>query len=203
MKQYLILIFLLFGLSFCAGGNIKIKLNPDLSGNFLIYQKKIKNKVPSSIGPGSNLSPVSETELVLKERTFQFRNITSVLTPGIRFIIYKEADEETSTFLMTVDTSSRSPLLKTLEIEKDEVLALAKEAKTRDDIYRFNNLAEHIQFEIFLPFNVSQVYFSENRTPGDWTARNDGGGKIVVNLPLASFWENKFQQTGVIVKFKE
>ncbi|WP_109018486.1 LBF_1134 family protein [Leptospira kobayashii] len=203
MKQYLILSFLLLGLSFCAGGNIKIKLNPDLSGNFSIYQKKIKNKTPSSIGLGSYLSPVSETELILRERTFQFKNITSVLPPGIRFVIYKEQGEDYSTFLITVDTSSLSPLLKTLEINKEEVLALVKEAKTRDDIYRFNNLAEHIQFEIFLPFNVKDVVFAESRTPGDWTARHDGGGKVVVNLPLASFWENEFQQTSIIVKFKE
>ncbi|TGN20549.1 LBF_1134 family protein [Leptospira idonii] len=202
MKYFLFFIFLTGSFSFCAGGNIKIKLNQDLSGEMSIYQKKIKKKEGGTF-LGSGLNSISETEVVLKERLYRFNRLTEILPPGIRFIEYKEEGEDLKTILMFVDTSSGSKLLTALEIDRKEVLGMAKEAKDRDDLYRFNTLAEHIQFELFFPFEIKSISFTEQRTPGEWTARNDGSGKAVINLPLHSFWNNEYATTGIVIKYRD
>ncbi|MCG6142867.1 LBF_1134 family protein [Leptospira bandrabouensis] len=178
----------------CAGGNIKIKIRPDLSGDLVLYQKKITKK-PSGLFFGSGLVPTGELEISIKERAYKFSNYTHILPPGFRFIEFTE--DKTQEIQLVVDTSQSSPLLKALEINKAEIDSILNEAKQRDDLLRFNTLVEFIQFEIQFPFAIKKVKFSDPRTPGEWTVRLDSAEKMVVNIPLHSVWNNEHQLTTI------
>ncbi|TGN09348.1 hypothetical protein EHR08_10780 [Leptospira bandrabouensis] len=178
----------------CAGGNIKIKIRPDLSGDLVLYQKKITKK-PSGLFFGSGLVPTGELEISIKERAYKFSNYTHILPPGFRFIEFTE--DKTQEIQLVVDTSQSSPLLNALEINKAEIDSILNEAKQRDDLLRFNTLVEFIQFEIQFPFAIKKVKFADPRTPGEWTVRLDSAEKMVVNIPLHSVWNNEHQLTTI------
>ncbi len=197
---FLILLSLLFG--FCAGGNIKIKVNPNLSGELLIFEKKVKNKT-GGIFFGSGLTPESETELVIKERFYSFKNITQITPPGLRFYYFKEENDTLDQFMVVIDTSANSKLIEALNIKKENILEIEKHAKNRDDLMRFNTLSEHIQIELSLPHKIASVKFTEKREPGEWTARSDGNGKVVINIPLIAVWGNEHPVTEVMVTIKD
>ncbi|MDZ4724818.1 MAG: hypothetical protein SH817_01570 [Leptospira sp.] len=202
MRNFFFIISISVFFHFCAGGNIKINVKSDLSGELQIFEKRIKTKNTAN-SLGSGLTPIAETELVIKESHYTFKDITKIIPPGLKFYLYKEEGDEFSNFVIAIDTSQSSPLLRTLNIEKGNISSIVAEAKKRDDLMRFNTLAEHIQFEIFFPFPIKSVSFTEQRIAGDWTARNDGPNKIVINVPMAGMWENEFPLTEVKVKFKE
>ncbi|EMY70517.1 hypothetical protein LEP1GSC199_0705 [Leptospira vanthielii serovar Holland str. Waz Holland = ATCC 700522] len=178
----------------CAGGNIKIKIRPDLSGDLVLYQKKIIKK-PSGVFFGSGLKPIGELEISIKERAYQFSNYKDILPPGFRFIEFTE--DQTKEIQLVVDTSKSSPLLKALEINREEIDSILKEAKQRDDLLRFNTLVEFIQFEVQFPFPIKKVKFADPRTPGEWTVRLDSNEKMIVNIPLHSVWANEHQLTTI------
>ncbi|MBM9592178.1 hypothetical protein JWG41_17155 [Leptospira sp. 201903075] len=178
----------------CAGGNIKIKIKPDLSGDLVLYQKRITKK-SGGLFFGSGLVPTGELEISIKERAYQFSNYTHILPPGFRFIEFTE--DQIHEIQLVVDTSKSSPLLKALEINKDEINSILSEAKLRDDLLRFNTLVEFIQFEIQFPFPIKKVKFADPRTPGEWTARLDSNEKMIVNIPLHSIWANEHQLTTI------
>ncbi|EOQ88486.1 putative lipoprotein [Leptospira yanagawae serovar Saopaulo str. Sao Paulo = ATCC 700523] len=185
---------LLFCLLFCAcaGGNIKIKIKPDLSGDLLIYQKTITKK-PKGSFLGSGIKDKGEVVITLKERSYQFGNFTQMLPPGFRFIEFR--DEENKEIQLAIDTSKNSPLLKALEINPEEISSILAEAKLRDDLLRFNTLVEFIQFEIQFPYSIKEVKFFEPRTAGEWTVRLDSKDKMVVNIPLHSIWAGEHALT--------
>ncbi|WP_210409804.1 LBF_1134 family protein [Leptospira biflexa] len=187
---------ILFCLLFCAcaGGNIKIKINSDLSGDLVIYQKKITKK-QKGIFLGSGLKDTGEVEITLKERSYQFGNYTQMLPPGFRFIQFTE--DQTLEIQLAIDTSKDSPLLKTLEINREEIGSILSEAKLRDDLLRFNTLVEFIQFEVHFPFPIAKVKFLDPRTAGEWTVRLDNPNKLIVNLPLHSVWAGEHALTVV------
>ncbi|MCW7481304.1 LBF_1134 family protein [Leptospira kanakyensis] len=178
----------------CAGGNIKIKIKPDLSGDLVLYQKKITKK-PSGIFFGTGLVPNGELEISIKERAYQFKNYTHILPPGFRLIEFTE--DQVQEIQLVIDTSKSSPLLVALEINKEEINSILSEAKLRDDLLRFNTLVEFIQFEIQFPFPIKKVKFLDPRTPGEWTARLDSNEKLIVNIPLHSVWSNEHQLTTI------
>ncbi|TGL86063.1 hypothetical protein EHQ68_09745 [Leptospira congkakensis] len=180
--------------SACAGGNIKIKIKPDLSGDLVLYQKKI-TKRPSGIFFGTGLTPSGELEITVKERAYQFKNYTHILPPGFRFIQFTE--DQILEIQLVVDTGKSSPLLSALEINKEEIDSILNEAKLRDDLLRFNTLVEFIQFEIQFPFSIKKVKFADPRTPGEWTARLDSNEKLIVNIPLHSVWSNEHPLTTI------
>ncbi|XDD43776.1 hypothetical protein AB3N58_05345 [Leptospira sp. WS60.C2] len=185
---------LLFCLLFCAcaGGNIKIKIKPDLSGDLVIYQKSITKKEKGRF-LGSGLRDTGEVVITLKERSYQFGNYSQMLPPGFRFISFTE--NQKTEIQLAIDTSKNSPLLNALEINKDEISSILKEAKQRDDLLRFNTLVEFIQFEVHFPFPIQKVKFSEPRTPGEWTVRLDSSDKMIVNIPLHSIWAGEHALT--------
>ncbi|XDD47586.1 hypothetical protein AB3N60_05755 [Leptospira sp. WS39.C2] len=187
---------LLFCLLFCAcaGGNIKIKIKPDLSGDLVIYQKKITKKQRGSF-LGSGLKEIGEVTITLKERSYQFGNYTQMSPPGFRFIQFTE--DETNEIQLAIDTSKTSPLLAALEISQDEISSILSEAKLRDDLLRFNTLMEFIQFEIQFPFPIKKVKFLDPRTAGEWTVRLDSDQKMIVNIPLHSVWASEHPLTVV------
>ncbi len=202
MRNFFFLIFLVLFFSFCAGGNLKVKLNSDFSGTLTILEKKIKRKEGGHFF-GSGLRPDSETELYVKERSYSFSNITQISPPGLRFIRYKEEGESSQYFIVVVDTSAKSELIKALGIKKEDILNLVNEAKVRDDLLRFNMLSEHLQIEMSFPFPIRSVGFTESRRPGDWTARLDGGGKVVINIPLHACFENEHPLTEILIQYKD
>lgn len=200
MRNFFFLISISLVFSFCAGGNIKVKVKPDLSGELQIYEKKWKRKGGGTYF-GNGLRPESESELIIKERFYTFENINWISPPGLRFSFFKEDDESTNHFIVLVDTSAKSKLIEALGIKKEDILNLITEAKNRDDLMRFNTLSEHIQIEIQLPFQVKSVQFTEPRKPGEWTARSDGQGKVIINIPLYSCWENEHPFTEILIKY--
>ncbi|WP_208725723.1 LBF_1134 family protein [Leptospira noumeaensis] len=194
MKLISISFFFCLLFSACAGGNIKIKIKPDLSGDLVLYQKKITKK-PSGMFFGTGLVPNGELEISIRERAYRFQNYTHILPPGFRFIQFTE--DQIPEIQLVVDTSKSSQLLSALEINRDEINSILTEAKLRDDLLRFNTLVEFIQFEIQFPFPIKKVKFADPRTPGEWTARLDSNEKLVVNIPLHSVWSNEHQITTI------
>lgn len=178
---------LLFCLLFCAcaGGNIKIKIKPDLSGELVIYQKKITKKQKGSF-LGSGLTDTGELTITLKERSYQFGNYTHMLPPGFRFVTFVE--DQIPEIQLGIDTSQNSPLLSALEIVREDINSILSEAKLRDDLLRFNTLVEFIQFEVHFPFPIKKVKFLDPRTAGEWTVRLDSSDKMIVNIPLHAVW---------------
>jgi hypothetical protein len=202
MRNFFFLISIALFFSFCAGGNLKVKVKSDLSGELQIYEKKLKRK-SGGVFFGSGLKAESESELLIKERFYTFQNITQILPPGLRFYQYKEESETTHNFMVVIDTSANSKLIDALNIKKEDIHMMISEAKSRDDLMRFNALSEHIQIELYLPFQIKSVQFTEARKPGEWTARNDGQGKVVINIPLYAVWENEHPITEVSISYKE
>ncbi|EKJ84894.1 hypothetical protein CLV96_1054 [Leptospira meyeri] len=178
----------------CAGGNIKIKIKPDRSGDLVLYQKKI-TKTTSGLPFGTGLVSTGELEIRIKERAYRFKDYTHILPPGFRLIEFTE--DQTHEIQLVVDTSKTSALLSALEINRDEINSILNEAKLRDDLLRFNTLVEFIQIEIQFPFSIKKVKFSEPRTPGEWTARLDSNEKMIVNIPLHSVWSNEHPLTTI------
>ncbi|PJZ85532.1 hypothetical protein CH366_04905 [Leptospira harrisiae] len=178
----------------CAGGNIKIKIKPDRSGELVLYQKKI-TKQTSGLPFGTGLVATGELEIRFKERAYRFKDYTHILPPGFRLIEFTE--EQIHEIQLVIDTSKTSPLLLALEIDKEEINSILNEAKLRDDLLRFNTLVEFIQFEIQFPFPIKKVKFADPRTPGEWTARLDSNEKMIVNIPLHSVWANEHQLTTI------
>jgi hypothetical protein len=201
MRKFFFL-FLVFWFAHCAGGNLKVKVKPDLSGELLILEKRLQKKSGGHFF-GSGLVAESETELSVKERFYTFNNITQIAPPGLRFFIYKEDSENLQNFVIAIDTSAKSKLIEALKIRKSDIESFVSEAQKRDDIMRFNTLSEHIQIELNLPFQIVAVKFKEPRKPGEWTARNDGSGKVVINIPLVSCFANEHPTTEVIVQYKD
>ena len=202
MRNFFFLISITVLIQFCAGGNLKVKVKPDLSGEMQIYEKKIKRRSGGSF-LGSGLKAEQEAELLIKERFYSFQNITKIAPPGLRFYQYQEENDPSSSFMVVIDTSNKSKLIEALGIKKEEIQNLISEAKSRDDLMRFNTLSEHIQIELFLPYQIKSVKFTEHRTPGEWTARSEGNGKVVINIPLFSCWENEHPLTEVQIIYKE
>ncbi|WP_208731104.1 LBF_1134 family protein [Leptospira bouyouniensis] len=178
----------------CAGGNIKIKIKPDLSGDLVIYQKTITKK-QKGIFLGSGLTDTGELEITLKERSYQFGNYTHMLPPGFRFIQFTE--DQTTEIQLAIDTSKDSPLLKALQINRNEISSILSEAKLRDDLLRFNTLVEFIQFEVHFPFPIQKVKFLDPRTAGEWTVRLDTNKTMIVNIPLHAVWAGEHALTVV------
>ncbi|WP_208720624.1 LBF_1134 family protein [Leptospira jelokensis] len=176
----------------CAGGNIKIKIKPDHSGDLVIYQKTITKKQKGNF-LGSGIKDTGEVVVTFKERSYQFGNFTQMSPPGFRFIQFTE--EDAIQIQLAIDTSKNSPLLKALEINPEEISSILAEAKLRDDLLRFNTLVEFIQFEIQFPYSIKNVKFSEPRTAGEWTVRLDSKDKMVVNIPLHSIWAGEHPLT--------
>ncbi|GBF48614.1 putative lipoprotein [Leptospira ryugenii] len=200
MRNCFLSVFVCLTFIQCAGANIKIKVKEDLSGEFLIYEKRIKSQ-NNLVNMGTGLVPKSDAELIIRERSYEFQNIYKILPKGLRFYRYQEELEKEHTFVVLIDTSSESPLLSDLNLDERGLQAILLEAKKRDDLLRFNALVNHLQLEIFLPYQIKSVHFRETRTPGDWTARSDGNGKVVINIPIDAMRANEHRYTEVYVKF--
>ncbi|WP_210412840.1 LBF_1134 family protein [Leptospira ognonensis] len=202
MRNFFFLISVTALISFCAGGNLKVKVKSDLSGEMQIYEKKMKRK-SGGIFFGSGLKAEYESELLIKERFYTFQNITKISPPGLRFLQYQEENDTAHSFMVVIDTSNKSKLIEALGIKKEEIQNLISEAKSRDDLMRFNTLSEHIQIELYLPYQIKAIKFTEHRTPGEWTARSEGNGKVVINIPLYSCWENEYPLTEIQITYKD
>ncbi|MDF3821135.1 hypothetical protein P3G55_14595 [Leptospira sp. 96542] len=195
MKFYHVIIVLCLLFLNCAGGNVRIKIAEDNSGEILIFQKKI-NKERNTEFFGSGVKPNEILKIQFLEKSFQFKNYTEILPPGFRFVRYTD-EYDGNVILLGIDTSKNSKLLRVLEIEKDQIQMIISEAKKRDDMLRFNTLVEFIQFEIHFPFAISKASFLEPRTAGEWTARLDSPYRLIINIPLESVWKDEFGMTVV------
>lgn len=199
MDSKLLLTFSLSFICHCAGGNIKIRVNSDNSGELFLYQKKAEKKDKFTFF-GSGLSPTGEVELKFKERSYKFKNLYTILPPGFRFLEWEE-EGELKTYL-AIDTSKSSKLLSALEISETDINFLLTEGKNHDDLLRFNTLVEFIQFEVQFDSPIRSVFFTEPRKPGEWTARLDSDYKMIVNVPLRSMWADEHAITIIQIQKK-
>jgi hypothetical protein len=151
--------------------------------------------------PAWKLKLESSNKLEVIERVYSFQNSTAINIPGIGMRVFKEVEEDSSTYLLYINTGKDSPLLAFLQVDLENNLKLVEEAKKRDDLLRFNTLSEHIIVELQLPTDVKSAKFTDQRDLTDWGVRVDPNSKIVVKLPISEFSKDRFKTTEVKILF--
>ncbi len=181
----------------CAAGNLKIQVQRDGSGRITVLERKVTH-LPIKQPPAHwRVKAESVHKLEIIERVYSFDNFQTVTLPGLGMREYKELDEADTTYIVYFDTSKQSPLIAFLNVDQDNNTKILEEAKKRDDLLRFNTLTDHLVFEFHLPWEVKSAKFSEQRDLTEWGIRVESQSKVVVKLPLADLYKDKFKTSEV------
>lgn len=182
----------------CAGGNLRFQFRNDWSGLFWIYQKEIlQPKVSKSI-EGSGYESRAQSTLVITEKEYAFPDLRLLRFPGVSFVSLEEGIDQW--LLVGLDTSSKSPLIKSLGLNSNKSQAWKDLALMKDDLFRFNQLIDHLVVEVVFPYPVEDPKFVEDRDRKEWDVRLDLGPKLVIKIPIIALEQNLYEVTQVQVK---
>lgn len=184
-------LFLFFFTTHCASGNIWLYVNEDGSGKIQMIRKDLESRKKVQLDFLRNVRS-EESELLIVSADSQFNSIHTLEMEGASFIYYskKESNLTRNCLLFTLDTSSNSAWFKYFQITDLSLSIFEKEAKTRDDIARFNNLTEFVVWEIHLPGEVEKVTDFEPLGL-DWWISKHSKSKVILKIPARDILNSK------------
>lgn len=178
-----LILFSLLLLQFCASGNIWLYVNENGSGRVQMVKKEIqaRQKIDLEFLKGS---PSELTEMKISSVDSNFSSIHTLKMNGASFIYYpQEVNSEIyNCLLFTLDTSAESEWFRYFQITNVKMELFDKEAKSRDDLARFNNLAEYFVWEIHLAGDVKTVKDFQALGPEWWISKHSNS-KVVLKIP--------------------
>ena len=188
--KFLYIIIILFFQN-CASGNIWLYVNSDGSGKLQMVRKEIqaREKIDLAFLKGSQ-SEV--TELHISSVDSNFSSIHNLKMEGASFIFYVQEInlEKQNCLLFTLDTSAESAWFRHFQITDIKLNLFEKEAKSRDDLARFNNLADYFVWEIHLPGKVASVKDFQSLGPEWWISKHSDS-KVILKIPAKDILKSR------------
>jgi hypothetical protein len=187
----LVIISLFIFVNHCASGNIWLYVNEDGSGKIQMIRKDLESRKKVQLDFLRNVRS-EESELLIVSADSQFNSIHTLEMEGASFIYYsnKEFSFTRNCLLFTLDTSKNSAWFKYFRINEVSLSIFEKEAKSRDDIARFNNLTDFVVWEIHLPGEVEKV--TDFEPIGlDWWISKHSNEKVILKIPARDILNSK------------
>jgi len=175
----------------CASGNIWLYVNEDGSGRIQMVRKEIQARRKIDLTFLKASSP-ELTEMKITSVDANFSSIHNLKMEGASFIYYSKVNnsEIFNCLLFTLDTSADSAWFRYFQITDINMNLFDKEAKSRDDLARFNNLAEYFVWEIHLPGNVASVKDFQPLGPEWWISKHSNS-KVTLKIPAKDILKSR------------
>lgn len=193
--KYFLLFLTSLGISFtifnCAAGNVWLKIEKDHSAKFQMIRKEVNPRRSVSLFFVRN-QIAEETELKVVSLDWTSPSIHTLEMKGASFLYYPSLvnGKSGNCLLFTLDTSSTSPWFQYFRISKWSLERMAKEANSRDDLARFNNLMDYVVWEIQLPGKIISVKDYEPLGPEWWISIHDSR-KAILKIPAQDILKSR------------
>ncbi|WCL50484.1 hypothetical protein [Leptospira sp. GIMC2001] len=167
----------------CASGNLFLKIEENSSGSLQFLRKEINDRKsisPNFIKGGKG----EELDFQITSLDVKFSEIQNLGMDGSDFIWIEKFENGKNHYclLFTLDTSKDSAWFKYFNISSVSLKKFQNEAMSRDDLARFNNLTDHVVWEISLPGEIISVKDYEPLGP-DWWISIQSGRKAILKIP--------------------